>query len=151
MVLRVEQGKGGRDPEVPLSPTLLAALREHYRWIRPQTYLFPGTHNGWRADAPITAKVIWEAVRLATRQGRHREAGYTADAAALVRDAAPGSRGGPAQDSAAPRPRRPVAHTVYLHLSQRHLQAAPNPLEQLKVLAPVVLPRCRLKRKPSPA
>ena len=27
-VLRVEQGKGGRDREIPLSPTLLAALRE---------------------------------------------------------------------------------------------------------------------------
>ena len=45
MVLRVEQGKGGRDREVPLSPTLLAALREYYRWMRPQTYLFPGTRQ----------------------------------------------------------------------------------------------------------
>jgi len=68
MVLRVEQGKGGRDRDVPLSPTLLAALREYYRWMRPQTYLFPGTRNGWRADSPITARVIWEAVRLATRK-----------------------------------------------------------------------------------
>jgi hypothetical protein len=32
---------------------------------------------------------------------------------------------------------------VYLHLSQRHLQVAPNPLEQLQVPAPVVLPRSR--------
>ena len=39
--------------------------------------------------------------------------------------------------------------TVYLHLSRRHLHAAPNPLEQLQVPAPVVLPRSRLKRKPS--
>ena len=29
MVLRVEQGKGGRDREIPLSPTLLTALREY--------------------------------------------------------------------------------------------------------------------------
>ena len=68
MVLRVEQGKGGRDREIPLSPTLLATLREYYRWMRPRTYLFPGTHHGWRADAPITSKVIWEAVRLAARK-----------------------------------------------------------------------------------
>jgi integrase/recombinase XerD len=68
MVLRVEQGKGNRDREIPLSPTLLAALREYYRWMRPRTYLFPGTHQGWRADRPITTKVIWEAVRLATRK-----------------------------------------------------------------------------------
>src|SRR5262249_21969453 len=52
----------------PSSPTLLAALREYYRWMRPRTYLFPGTRHGWRADAPITSKVIWEAVRLAARQ-----------------------------------------------------------------------------------
>src|SRR6476661_471312 len=44
MVLRVEQGKGGRDREIPLSPTLLAALRAYYRWMRPRTFLFPGTH-----------------------------------------------------------------------------------------------------------
>jgi integrase/recombinase XerD len=68
MVLRIEQGKGGRDREIPLSPTLLAALREYYRWMRPRTYLFPGTRNGWRADAPITAKVVWEAVRFAARK-----------------------------------------------------------------------------------
>jgi integrase/recombinase XerD len=65
MVLRIEQGKGGRDREIPLSPTLLAALRDDYRWMRPRTYLFPGTRHGWRADAPITSKVIWEAVRSA--------------------------------------------------------------------------------------
>ena len=49
MVLRIERGKGGVDREVPLSPTLLVALREYYRWMRPQTYLFPGTKDGWRA------------------------------------------------------------------------------------------------------
>jgi integrase len=36
--------------------------------MRPKTYLFPGTHHGWRTDAPITTKVIWEAVRLAARK-----------------------------------------------------------------------------------
>jgi len=40
--------------------------------------------------------------------------------------------------------------TVYLHLSRRHLQAAPNPLEQLPVPTPMVLPRSRLLRKPLP-
>ena len=64
-VLRVVQGKGGRDRDVPLSPTLLAALRAYWRWMRPQTYLFPGTKDGWRADRPITTKPVWTAVRLA--------------------------------------------------------------------------------------
>jgi integrase/recombinase XerD len=41
--------------------------------------------------------------------------------------------------------------TVYLHLSRRHLHAAPNPLEQLRVPTPGVLPRSRLLRKPLPS
>ncbi len=67
MVVRVERGKGGHGREVPLTPTLLAALREYYRWMRPQTYLFPGTQHGWRTDRPLTSKVVWEAVRCAAR------------------------------------------------------------------------------------
>jgi integrase/recombinase XerD len=70
MMVRVVQGKGGIDREIPLSKKLLAALREYYRWMRPQTYLFPGTVNGSRADKPITPKVVWQAVREAcTRAG----------------------------------------------------------------------------------
>jgi site-specific recombinase XerD len=151
MVLRVERGKGGVDREVPLSPTLLTALREYYRWMRPQTYLFPGTKDGWRADKPITSKVIWEAVRLAARAAgidrrvsphtlRHSYATHLLEAGADLRTIQ--VLLGHAD----------LSHTtVYLHLSRRHLQAAPNPLEQLQVPAPVVLPRSRLKRKPSPA
>jgi integrase/recombinase XerD len=70
MMVRVIQGKGGIDREVPLSKKLLAALREYYRWMRPETYLFPGTVNHSRADKPITEKVVWQAVREAcTRAG----------------------------------------------------------------------------------
>jgi site-specific recombinase XerD len=149
MVLRVEQGKGGRDREVPLSPTLLVALREYYRWMRPQTYLFPGTRNGWRADAPITAKVVWDAVRLATRRAgidkpvtphtlRHSYATHLLEAGADLRTIQ--VLLGHAD----------LSHTtVYLHLSRRHLQAAPNPLEQLHVSSPPVLRRSRLLRKPT--
>ena len=42
MMLRVVQGKGGIDREVPLSKTLLPTLREYYRWMKPQTYLVSG-------------------------------------------------------------------------------------------------------------
>jgi site-specific recombinase XerD len=67
MMLRVERGKGGRDRDIPLSPTLLAALRTYYRWMRPQTYLFPGQEHGWRADKPLTSRCIWDAVRYAAK------------------------------------------------------------------------------------
>jgi integrase len=36
MMLRVVQGKGGIDREVPLSKKLLSALREYYRWMRSE-------------------------------------------------------------------------------------------------------------------
>jgi site-specific recombinase XerD len=151
MVLRVERGKGGVDRDVPLSPTLLTALREYYRWMRPQTYLFPGTKDGWRTDKPITSKVVWEAVRFAARAAgidrrvsphtlRHSYATHLLEAGADLRTIQ--VLLGHAD----------LSHTtVYLHLSRRHLQAAPNPLEQLQVATPVVLHRSRLRRKPSPA
>ena len=68
MVIRVERGKGGVDREIPLNQKLLTTLREYWRWMRPKTYLFPGTVNGWRADKPITPKVIWMAVQEASRK-----------------------------------------------------------------------------------
>jgi site-specific recombinase XerD len=149
MVIRVERGKGGHAREVPLSPTLLTALREYYRWMRPQTYLFPGQERGWRADKPLTSKCIWDAVRFAAKAAgidrrvsphtlRHSYATHLLESGADLRTIQ--VLLGHAD----------LTHTtVYLHLSQRHLQAAPNPLEQLQVPAPMVLPRSRLKRKPS--
>src|SRR5690349_13393234 len=52
MMIRIVQGKGNVDREVPLSPKLLETLRLYWRWMRPKTYLFPGTEKGWRADKP---------------------------------------------------------------------------------------------------
>ena len=49
MMLRVERGKGDVDREVPISQKLVETLREYWRWMRPQTYMFPGTADGWRA------------------------------------------------------------------------------------------------------
>ena len=148
MVLRVERGKGGHGREVPLTPTLLTALREYYRWMRPQIYLFPGQERGWRVDRPLTSKVVWDAVRFAAKAAgidrrvsshtlRHSYATHMLEAGADLRTIQ------------VILGHADLSHTtVYLHLSLRHLQAAPNPLEQLHVPAPVVLHRSRLKRKP---
>jgi integrase/recombinase XerD len=68
MVLHVQQGKGGRDRDVPLSPKLLEVLREYWRWMKPKTYLFPGMENNWRADVPVTDKVAWTAVTAAAKR-----------------------------------------------------------------------------------
>jgi integrase/recombinase XerD len=58
MMIRINQGKGGRDREVPLSPKLLETLRVYWRWMQPLTYLFPGTVKRVRADVPISANSV---------------------------------------------------------------------------------------------
>ena len=68
MVIHIQQGKGGRDRDVPLSAKLLRILREYWRWMKPKTYLFPGMENNWRADVPITEKVAWTAVTAAAKR-----------------------------------------------------------------------------------
>ncbi|WP_342804319.1 tyrosine-type recombinase/integrase [Bradyrhizobium sp. CSA112] len=42
MIIRVEQGKGGKDRNVMLSPRLLNLLRTWWMAARPQGWLFPG-------------------------------------------------------------------------------------------------------------
>src|SRR5919198_571735 len=42
MIIRVEQGKGGKDRNVMLSPSLLELLRSWWKAARPQGWLFPG-------------------------------------------------------------------------------------------------------------
>jgi site-specific recombinase XerD len=148
MMLRVVQGKGGIDREVPLSKKLLGALREYYRWMRPEIYLFPGTVNHSRADKPITEKIVWQAVHEATiRAGikkrvtphtlRHCFATHLLESGADLRSI-----------------QMMLGHsdleatTVYLHLSRRHLQATANPLEQIVIPNPANLALSRKLRKP---
>jgi integrase/recombinase XerD len=114
--------------------------------MRPKTYLFPGQEHGWRADRPLTAKVIWDAVTFA------------AQAAGIDRRVSPHvlrhSYATPLREAGADLRTIQVllghadlTHTtVYLHLSPTHLQAAPNPLERVEVTAPRVVPRPRLRR-----
>jgi integrase len=61
MMLRIEQGKGGKDRYAMLSPQLLAILRGYWRLTRPRDWLFPG-----RGDSrPIDPQVLHAACRSA--------------------------------------------------------------------------------------
>jgi len=145
MLIHIRQGKGGRDRFVPLSPTLLATLRMYYRWMRPQTWLFPGMVHNWRADKPITKRVLWDAVvRAAKRAGfrrrvsphliRHSYATHLLESGADLRtiQLLLGHVN--------------IRHTaLYLHLSQTHLQAVANPLDALSIAGPDTARRSRLK------
>ena len=45
MVLRVHQGKGGKDRLTLLSPRLLEALRSYWRINKPRQWMFPGNSS----------------------------------------------------------------------------------------------------------
>jgi integrase/recombinase XerD len=146
MMIRIVHGKGGR--EVPLSPKLLETLRVYFRWMRPTTFLFPGTVKGVRADVPISRNMIWLACRQAAQKAsitkplsphslRHSCASHLLEAGADLRTIQVllgHSR---------------LEHTlIYLHLSPKHLRAIPNPLDALEVSSLDVVPRSRrLKKK----
>lgn len=133
MMVHIRQGKGGKDRDVPLDPNLRETLREYYRWMRPKTYLFPGVENGWRADRPITQKVLWEACQEAKRRAgikkrvsphliRHSFATHLLENGADL-----------------PTLQAILGHadlratSIYLHLSQRHLKSAKRPLADIDI------------------
>ncbi len=64
MLLRVEEGKGGKDRYVMLSPRLLAVLRCYWRAARPKEYLFPS----WRQGRHLTSGALSTACREASQR-----------------------------------------------------------------------------------
>jgi site-specific recombinase XerD len=61
MVIRVEQGKGGKDRYVMLSAQLLGILRGYWRLARPLVWLFPGRDE----TRPLEPNVLNAACRSA--------------------------------------------------------------------------------------
>jgi site-specific recombinase XerD len=61
MVIRVQQGKGGKDRYVMLSVQLLGILRTYWRLARPKDWLFPGRDPA----NPIEVNVLHAACRSA--------------------------------------------------------------------------------------
>ena len=147
MLIHIQRGKGGRDRYVPLSATLLETLRVYWRWMKPKTWLFPGTIAGWRADKPITPKVVWDACQSAATRAkiqkrvsahllRHSYATHLLEAGADLRTIQ--LLLGHVK----------LEHTVLdLHLSRRQLHAVANPLDGMNVSGPDTARRSRRLEK----
>jgi site-specific recombinase XerD len=133
MMIRIPQGKGRHDRDIPLSPKLLQTLRLYWRWMKPKTFLFPGTVKGVRADVPISPNIVWLACRQAAQAAainkpihphslRHSCATHLFDAGADL----------PTLQVLLGHSR--LEHTlIYLHLSHQHLQAVTHPLDTLEM------------------
>jgi len=132
MVIHVRQGKGRKDRDITLSPRLLEVLRAYWKWRKPTTYLFPSYHSK-RREQPIHSKTVYYAVREAARRAgikkkvsphllRHSWATHLLERGTDLKTI-----------------QMLLGHfdleatTIYLHLSQRHLQSINNPIEALPV------------------
>jgi len=134
MIIHIQGGKGRKDRDVMLSPKLLQALREYWRGLRrkPTDWLFPG--GRWHtAHHPISPKTIWNACQKAAQRSgirkkihphtlRHCFATHLLEAGADLRTI---------QILLGHRDLEET--TIYLHLSQRHLNATASPLDSLKL------------------
>jgi site-specific recombinase XerD len=131
MIIRVVAGKGGKDRDLPLSPTLLETLREYWRWRKPKLDMFPTRSLGRRLDQPISDKTVWIACSEAARRAgiskrvtphtlRHSWATHLLEAGTDLRTIQVLLGHGDLETTA-----------QYLHLSRRHLQAVSNPLDGL--------------------
>ena len=132
MVVHVRQGKGNKDRDVTLSPRLLEVLRDYWKWRKPKTYLFPSLYRK-QPEQPIDSKTVWYAVREAARRAgikkkvsphllRHSWATHLLECGTDLKTI-----------------QVLLGHvdleatTIYLHLSQRHMQAVNNPIEALPI------------------
>ena len=68
MIIRVVQGKGGKDRDLPLSPELLETLRAYWRWRSPKVYLFPSRGERRGPDVPLSDKTVWQVCGDAARK-----------------------------------------------------------------------------------
>jgi integrase/recombinase XerD len=133
MVIRVRQGKGARDRDLPMSPKLLEVLRDYWRRNKPKDYLFPSSPGHRGLDQPTSDKTVWHACQVAAKRAglrkhigphtlRHTYATHLLEAGTDLRTIQLLLGHTHLEDT-----------TIYLHLSQQQLHTAINPLDQVTI------------------
>jgi integrase/recombinase XerD len=71
MLIKVEEGKGGKDRYTLLSKMLLKELRHYYKKYQPKTYLFPSAYKGRGLLTYETVRSTYEDARKKKGPGIH--------------------------------------------------------------------------------
>lgn len=66
LLVRVRQGQGGKDRDVPLAERTLQLLREYWQLTRSRPWLFPARHR----PMPLSATSLQQTVNAVVRQRR---------------------------------------------------------------------------------
>jgi integrase/recombinase XerD len=136
MVIHIQQGKGRRDRDIPMTPLVLKVLREYYRIARPKICLFPSPYSGTDPGKPISSKTVWDVVhQAAVRAGLTKRIGPHTLRHSFATHHIEGGTDLPVLQSL-------LGHAelkdilIYVHLSQQKMRAAVNPLDRLNLQAP---------------
>ncbi len=148
MIIRVVNGKGGKDRDLPMSPALLETLRAHWRWLKSSTFLFPTRYSG-PIEKPISDKAVWHVCIEAARHAglRKRVTPHTLRHSWATHLLEGGTDLRTIQLLLGHEDLETTAK--YLHLSQHHLHQVANPLEDLALTSVEDSLRAR-RRLPQP-
>lgn len=136
MVIHIQQGKGRRDRDIPITPFVLKVLREYWLHVKPKVYLFPSRFFRNKAERPISSKTVWNVVHeAAVAAGLTKRIGPHTLRHSFATHHIEGGTDLPVLQSL-------LGHAelkdtlVYVHLSQHQMRAAVNPLDRLNLQSP---------------